>query len=400
MGRFIGSGSERTVVNTYIDSYLQGTNQYAKYLQSAPNFVTYYSRDPDTSTESSGLGDVEEIVGLRSPLRYNRIQNIPLYMVEDAAPSLLADGILGVGYQLEGSAIIIPNTVVPKPNDLFLFSYWEKEKQTLFRITEFTTTAVDSNTYYQISFQATPFDPQVLESSQLVDRYEVVYDQVGSSKPAVLIESDYLLAAELGELFDEVAEVYQEDYYQEKLNMFLYADGLTNLGHCRYIWDRYLHMFLRDEKFFINPKTFAQNILLADVPVSRSMRVRSPYESLKRGELQNGTGWKYTLTKSNLQIFSMFPMRVEEITFLPDVGEDLALNPVILEFCTKFSRLLQDEDRTALETSLRTEWIQKLKDEFPKLHPSLENYLSLPFLLFILNRLGSYLVRTGGKKFG
>ena len=73
MGRFVGTGDERTMVNKYIDSYLKGTNEYAKYLQSAPNFVTYYSRDHEHSTENSGLGDVEEIVGDRSPLRYNRI---------------------------------------------------------------------------------------------------------------------------------------------------------------------------------------------------------------------------------------------------------------------------------------------------------------------------------------
>ena len=52
MGRFVGTGEERKLVTKYIDSYMRGTNQYAKYLQSAPNFVTYYSRDNEASTRT------------------------------------------------------------------------------------------------------------------------------------------------------------------------------------------------------------------------------------------------------------------------------------------------------------------------------------------------------------
>ena len=399
MGRFIGNGTERTVVNNYIDSYLRGTNQYAKYLQSAPNFVTYYSRDPDESTENSGLGDVEEIVGRRSPLRYNRVQNVPLYMVEDSAPSLVADGILGVGYELESTAIIVPDTVVPKPNDLFLFSYWEQEKQSLFRITEVTTTAVDSNTYYQISFQSSPYDYHEVEEHQLVDKYEVVYDQVGSSKPAVIIESDYLLAAELEEVFDLVAAIYREDFYNEKLNMFLYQDDYTEKGLDHYIFDKYLHNFIKQEKLFISSKTFAQNILLVEIPVKRAFNLQSPYPALAQGKV-SGFSVTYTLPASKLDTFKMFPIGVSEMCYLPTVGDPAPFNPLVVEFYKKFSKLLQEEDKTALADSLRTEWIQKIKDEFPKLNPSLETYISLPILLFILNRIGSYLVRSKSSKLG
>ena len=146
MGRFVGNGEERTVVNKYIDSYMNGTNEYGKYLQSAPNFVTYYSRDQEASTEGSGLGEVEEVVGERSGIRYNRVNNVPFYMVEDSAPELMADGIVGLNYMVESTAVIIPDTVVPVPNDLFVFSYWEqtRDKTVVFRITNVSTTAVAS----------------------------------------------------------------------------------------------------------------------------------------------------------------------------------------------------------------------------------------------------------------
>ena len=63
-------------------------------------------------------------MGPKSGIRYNRINNVPFYMVEDASPDLLSDGVLGLGYALEGTAIIIPDTVIPVPNDVFIFPYW------------------------------------------------------------------------------------------------------------------------------------------------------------------------------------------------------------------------------------------------------------------------------------
>ena len=75
MARFIDTPNERTLVNKYVDSYMNGVNQYAKYIDSTPSFATYYSRDVDRSTENPGLGQVKEIVGMESPLRYNKIKN-------------------------------------------------------------------------------------------------------------------------------------------------------------------------------------------------------------------------------------------------------------------------------------------------------------------------------------
>ena len=182
MGKFINDNSERTLVNKYVDSYLNGISKYSKYINSVPNFVTYYSRDYIESTEDSGMGTVNEIVGDESPTRYNKINNFPLYGVEDSTPELNVDGINGLGLINEGSAVIIPDTIVPRPDDLFIFSYSEdtEEAKLIYRVTDVNITAIDSNTFYQITYNSTPYDEEILEKKQISDNYELIYDNIST----------------------------------------------------------------------------------------------------------------------------------------------------------------------------------------------------------------------------
>ena len=389
MGRFVGNGEERTVVNKYIDSYMNGTNEYGKYLQSAPNFVTYYSRDQEASTEGSGLGEVEEVVGERSGIRYNRVNNVPFYMVEDSAPELMADGIVGLNYMVESTAVIIPDTVVPVPNDLFVFSYWEqtRDKTVVFRITNVSTTAVDSNTYYQVSFQSTPYDYTELESKQLVDRYEVIYDHIGSSKPAVLMEKDYILAERLEQAFDKVTSIYIEDYYDARLNLFAYKGWSEEANDTVTYFDRSLHKFLKGQNFFINSKTLAINILLQDLKVTRALETYSPYTNLGKPVITS----HYTLSTSSLQIFKLYPLKVRELTYLP-TGEDVPLAPEVIALYEEFFGADTKLDSLVIESKL-DDWLLKVDSIVSTSCPSLENYLSFPILLYTLNYLGEYLVR-------
>lgn len=400
MGRFVGTGDERTMVNSYIDSYLKGTNEYAKYLQSAPNFVTYYSRDQEHSTENSGLGDVEEIIGDRSPLRYNRVNNIPLYMVEDAAPELMTDGVLGLGYNVESTAVIIPNTVIPVPNDVFIFSYWEQDKnqKVLFRVTNVTTTAVDSNAYYQINFQSTPYDFKILEERQLVDRYEVIYDHIASGKPAIVVEKDYILAEEVGKVFDQVAEIYIEDYYSPTLNFFLH-DSVDETGKDITYFDRTLHEFLREQKFFINSKTLVQNILLEPLKVPRVMKMYSPFRKVGEADLGGG----YDTTTSGLEIFKLFPLQVLELTYLPLVDKKVEFLPEVLRVYKEFFPITPETTGQSIEEKLEGGLLDEINEFLEDIIPSMEGYLSLPILLYTLNWVGEYLVRgrsLGGESHG
>src|SRR5699024_2456631 len=118
VARFIDEPLERDIVSDYIDGYVSSTRRYSKYQETAPNFVTYYKLDHSESTSDYGLDNVEEIVGKNSPLKYNKIKNMPLYSVETMSPNFDYDEESGPSMEgTDSEAIILPETIEPSVND-------------------------------------------------------------------------------------------------------------------------------------------------------------------------------------------------------------------------------------------------------------------------------------------
>ena len=269
MARFIDTPNERTLVNKYVDSYMNGVNQYAKYIDSTPSFVTYYSRDVDTSTENPGLGQVKEIVGVDSPLRYNKIKNFPLYGVEEVNPSINSDGISGINVDIENTAVILPDTIIPKPDDLFVLHYDENtdKNSAVYRITGVDINAVDSNTYYQISYISTPYDYNILNKRQVVDDYRFVYGNTGSKYENILLEDRYIEVASLEQQFVRYMNFLLDNFYDEDRNMVYFKDKDGN-----HIFMDEVHDFLNNHKLQIESRTFIRNIYLPDMDPKSNYR--------------------------------------------------------------------------------------------------------------------------------
>ena len=210
MARFVDTPTERSLINKYVDSYMAGTSYYAKYIDSTPSFVTYYSRDLDKSMENPGLGQVKEVVGYESPNRYNRIENFPIYGVDEVNPNIQDDGISGISTEADVVGVIIPDTVVPNVDDLVLFSYHESHSRTkaLYRITSVDVSSIDSNAYYQVTMSLTSYDLDVLNSRQLVDEYNIVYSNIGTEERTLLLQSDFIRAQQLENLYLKLSKTY------------------------------------------------------------------------------------------------------------------------------------------------------------------------------------------------
>ena len=60
--------------------------QYSKYLDSNPLFITYYSLNVTMSTADVGLNNIYDELGPKSPLRFNKITEFPVYKVQLLQP--------------------------------------------------------------------------------------------------------------------------------------------------------------------------------------------------------------------------------------------------------------------------------------------------------------------------
>ncbi len=71
-GRFVPT---KDIAEVNINRYKERTdyNQYQNMIQGTPTLVTYYSINDKTSSLNDGTLDVEQYIGVNSPLRFNKI---------------------------------------------------------------------------------------------------------------------------------------------------------------------------------------------------------------------------------------------------------------------------------------------------------------------------------------
>ena len=122
----------------------------SRFLETTPTFVDYYHINNNETTTDTGFKDVASILGFRSPIRFNRIESFPLYGIEQITLQLSEqDQGLDSGY--EGEAVIVPGSIKPLPNDLFMIPYLKEPY--IFRVTEVNYDNIMPDNYYKISYK-------------------------------------------------------------------------------------------------------------------------------------------------------------------------------------------------------------------------------------------------------
>jgi hypothetical protein len=108
-------------------------SEIVRFIESTPVFTTYFHINNNESTVDDGYKDIESIIGIKSPLRYQKITEFPIYNIEGITLAL-EESEYGLDSSYSGEGTILPNTIKPLPNDFFMINHLDK--QYLFRITD------------------------------------------------------------------------------------------------------------------------------------------------------------------------------------------------------------------------------------------------------------------------
>ena len=229
-------------------------------MESAPNFVTYYSKNFDASSSDFGLDNVEEIVGGNSPIKYNKIKNFPIYSVSEMNPSFDFDEESGLDISgTESEGIILPGTIEPQPDDLLLFEYHSRDENylKLFRVENVEISMLESNSYYKINFSNFPADIKVLNERQVSEVYTTVYSNIGTDYRSIILEDVYNEARKSIINLSELTDLFQINYYNQKVNNFVMDNDMGQ----RY-YDPNMSRFINKHKLFISRQTYLKNMRL------------------------------------------------------------------------------------------------------------------------------------------
>ena len=144
MGKLL---NENEIIEKHITRYTErAASEYTKWLETKPNFVTFYHRYQLGSTYDKGLENVEGVIGLNSPNKYDKIEKFPIWGLNELSYDLSKED-TGMSTSYEGEAIIIPNTISPLPDDFFTINYIGKVY--IFKINNVVNDAIKSKPFYK-----------------------------------------------------------------------------------------------------------------------------------------------------------------------------------------------------------------------------------------------------------
>jgi len=234
---------------------------------------------------------------------------------------------------------------------------------------------------------------EILEERQVTETFKVVYENLGKQAKSVIKTSDFLLLSRSDDAKERLKDIYTTLYYNERFNTFLFKDT---------IYDNHLMRFIEKNELFIKTKTFLKNIhvepllkesnetmfqydetLFSAVETKSTKYLNGFYFNTERVKDKNSafglysnmyTIWKVRYREVEpLESFDVIPPTIKE-----DIDNDVEFtNPklFLLNYIADYlNNKLNNEGIVAFAESLR-----------PK--SSLENYLLIPCILYILKEL-------------
>jgi hypothetical protein len=258
-------------VRHYIE---QATKDYSTFLNSAPTFCTYFSKDHLKSTYDRSLENIHEAVGADSPVVFNQIDNLPIYEIENASfGTEITD--FGVTGNVTSSAIVLPDTVIPSTDDVFVIEYQTDRK--VFIVTDVEQDNYNNSKYYKIIFQLSSFNIEDVKK-QVDEEYTVDYNLIGKVSDPIVRHSDFELYLTLEAAYDELLSGYNERFYSKDIG--LYVDSESDYLR-RPVIDRLLNYFVMTNRLNEPYKAY-RNFLYVDHSVLEGVRVSEFNKSFYR----------------------------------------------------------------------------------------------------------------------
>lgn len=196
-----------------IDSLVSATkskinNPYYKFSDKKPTKVTYYSINKERTTLDEGSEDMYNPIGNDSSTKYNRIKDFYMYGVEKIQ---ISNNVGDFGLEADaitGSAIILPNTLIPCVGEYFIVNHINEEA--LFSITAVTPDTLDTGAnIYQVEYSLEQVNKVEALEKQVVKRYTYVVPNVGTDFSPIILDESYELIEKLDGILANMISLYQ-----------------------------------------------------------------------------------------------------------------------------------------------------------------------------------------------
>ena len=297
MGNFINTNYNKTIDNLVEGAKSRLNNPFYIYGDRKPTIVTYYNINHNASTLDKGTSTLYDDIGQNSSLRFNKIENFHLYGIEKINVNLDV-GEYGLESPIEGEALILPNTIVPVPGDMFIINH-VIDKPYLFMVTGIgIDTLYTGANFYKISYKLTRTDMDALtslETVQTIKRFTYKAGNVGTTLTPLIESNQAELIDKIEDNIDTLLNYYMNLFYKNSVQNFILE---------------YQHMYLYDPyliEFMIRNKLFAlsgNNYFHVEQAVYIGDTFSLEYDHTIFKDIE--------IKKSNMRLNSVYPVPVDD----------------------------------------------------------------------------------------
>lgn len=214
---------------------------FTRFLKGGPTWVTYYSVSNDESTVSMGTQQIRAIIGEDCPILRNKINNFVIYGFKQLNPSL-DYGEYGYTTDITSECTVLPETIVPKVNDLFTVDILGTVY--LFKVNKTNMNIIESNTYYNIEYEL--YKTEWNESDiKISEEYRFIYDNIGTESKTIILSESHDKIERINKLIVNISKYYIESFYKPRINSFVY-DSDKNIS----LYNKYLNHFIIKYQLF------------------------------------------------------------------------------------------------------------------------------------------------------
>ena len=297
MGNFINTNYNKTIDNLVEGAKSRLNNPFYIYGDRKPTIVTYYNINHNASTIDKGSSTLYDDIGQNSSLRFNKIENFHLYGLEKINVNLDI-GEYGLEAPIEGEALILPNTIVPVPGDMFIINH-VIDKPYLFMVTGIgIDTLYTGANFYKISYKLTRTDMDALtslETVQTIKRFTYKAGNVGTTLTPLIESNQAELIDKIEDNIDTLLNYYMNLFYKNSVQNFI-----LEYQHM-YLYDPYLIEFMIRNKLFALSGNNYFHVEQA-VYIGDTFALEYDHSIFKDIEIK----------KSNMRLNSVYPVPVDD----------------------------------------------------------------------------------------
>ena len=230
--------------------------QYSKYLDKNPLFITYFHINSAQTRNDVGTGGVNADLGPNSPIRFNQINNLPMYNIPELKPST-DFGENGYDIDMEiNDAVLLPNTVKPSVGDYFLIEL-PGTIEFLFRVNSFEYNTIQSNDFYTLNADLKHTGHELIKKidKQIVQEYETIFENIGTDDKCFILSKDVEKIQSVGKILTELKDSYYNNFFDKETGTFVCknvpkSDIPDDSTEDYWLYDKFLEKFIMDSKIY------------------------------------------------------------------------------------------------------------------------------------------------------